>query len=151
MKSRHVKKHFLKWVENSCTDKRREEIQSHLKTCTECHHYYQKMSDVLQNPDLGVFPRLEPDRYLPTRIRAGEIGARSHAGGDGHPSRLTWSLAGLLILLAIGLGIIMGSAVFRPNISVEEQLAGEYYQAFTQNEISYQLDSIFDIQNGDEK
>lgn len=146
----HVTKYFLDWVENSIAEKRKKKIESHLVVCDKCREYYRQMEELFRLPDKSLLSDLESDPFLPTRIQAGmtEI---THLNRANLPvSRIRWSLSGVMVI-GVSIGIFIGSSVFRPIAFTDRELAAEYYEAFTTNDGVNQLDSAFDLQNGEGK
>jgi predicted anti-sigma-YlaC factor YlaD len=146
----HVTKFFLDWVENSITEERKKKIESHLTVCDKCREYYRQMEELFRLPDQALLSDLEPDPFLPTRIQAGTMETTPLNRASLPFSWIRWSLSGLVVM-GTSIGIFIGSSVFRPSTFTDRELAAEYYEAFATNDGVNQLESAFNLQNGEGK
>lgn len=123
---------FLQWIEGRVEEKTRPEIQEHLDGCEGCRSYFDKMSFLMSELDTAAPPRLKPDAFLPTRIRAlaEQRRARKAAG-----KRFAWgrvSLVGASFLLAVTAGVILGTGLTSASYSSEEtELVQSYSTALS--------------------
>jgi predicted anti-sigma-YlaC factor YlaD len=127
MKHEDAKKLFLDFNEGRVDDAARLRIQEHLARCDECRLYYEKMTLFLEKPDPESIPRLEPDIFLPAKIRAA---AQARRADKPTRKRLAWgrlSLAGVSLVLAVVTGIILGTGLTSASYSSDETEIIESY------------------------
>ena len=162
MTEEHVKNLFLAWSENTLGDGERQRIDEHLETCDDCRSYYAHMTAFLDRPGEDDLPSLEPDPYLPTRIRAladvrGLTDARGGAEGvGGVPATtrrgrwVTMSAMTVMLALAITIGVRLGIELATPGeANGETDLIEAYYEAVFQPGVSDNFDTLFE--NGEEE
>jgi predicted anti-sigma-YlaC factor YlaD len=154
MKHRHVIKRYLDWRENRVDDEVRLEIESHLADCVDCRRYFDKMTELMEGIGPDALPHLEPDPFLPARIRA-----RADAGAPGpaplpRPAfgRLAASLLGVAVVAAAVAGTLIGSGLSSRAIASEETQAivSGYYEAFSQDEFAQQWETVLEPEEEDE-
>jgi predicted anti-sigma-YlaC factor YlaD len=144
----HVKKHFQAWSEGKLDSEAREGVERHIEACVECRGYFSRMSAFLEKPHAGDLPRLEPDPFLPTRLRAG--GSNRRRAVTGWPRWLQASFAGVALVAAVAAGIYLGAGAAREPVNGETQLLTGYYEALSQSGIGDNWDQIMgaDDNNG---
>lgn len=142
MKNRHVIREFQAWNDGRIGDAKRQEIQLHLDECDDCRRYFEKMTALLEGIDPALLPRIEPDPFLPARIRAvAASGARparkAHRSAAARPplGRLGWSMMAASALVAVAIGTLLGSGWSR-TLEEQEQAADAaiveaYYEVFS--------------------
>ena len=151
MKHRRVIKRFPDWNENRVDETTRLEIQRHLDECTECRRYYESMKALMEGIGRDALPHLEPDPFLPARIRE-----RAAAGRRAlpHPvfGRLAASLLGLVVVAAAVAGTLIGTGLSSRAIAGEETQAiiNGYYEAFSQGEFAQEWETVLENEGGDE-
>jgi predicted anti-sigma-YlaC factor YlaD len=131
LKVRHVTKFYSDWLDGRLSDSKQKKVQNHLSSCPQCRSYFLKMSDILTSPVTSELLMLEPDPYLPTRVRALSEEA---SGKSTYPlfRKLKTSVLSLLVVFALGLGIFMGSYFFRtPPSESDTRITQAYYEAFS--------------------
>ena len=147
-KARHIEKYFYDWYRQTLDTKVKDQVESHLKTCTDCQQYYKKMSTLLNQPDLSALPRLTPDPYLPEKIIQRSEHQFSPKKSSTVPRYFRWSFATALIILSFTLGIFLGKGIFySKNADYESQLTSAYYQHFSQSSVLEEFDQIVNLVN----
>lgn len=133
MKHEDVKNLFQDWTEGRVDDKTRPEVQEHLDTCDECRTYFEKMAFLLEKPDPALLPRLEPDAFLPAKVRALSERRRTPAAGKRFAlARLSFVSAAFVI--AVAAGVFLGTGLSKASYSSEEtEIVEAYYEAFSQS------------------
>jgi len=139
MKHRRVINRFQDWNEGRMSEAQRLEIQRHLDDCGECRRYFEKMTTLMEGIGPVALPHLEPDPFLPDRIRANAAAADAHKRGaaKGRPQpifgRLAVSMMSVAVVVAAVAGILLGNGLYsRAEATAEtEALAGAYYEAFS--------------------
>jgi anti-sigma factor RsiW len=153
MKHRHVISQFLDWNENRTGDTERLEIQRHLDDCGDCRRYFEKMSRLMEGVGADALPHLEPDPFLPARIRAVAETAKTPPGSK-YPvfGRLAVSVMSATVVLAAAAGIVIGSGLSsRVSASEETQTIIEgYYEAFAQDEFAQHWETVLESDEEDE-
>ena len=145
MKHENVIELYLEWTEGRVDETTRLAVQEHLEHCHDCRKYYEKMSLLLEKPDASLLPRLEPDPYLLTRIRA--LAEKEYAPtASGRARRwIRYSFASIMLLIAATTGIFLGSGLSTTSTASEEkELIDSYYEAFSQSGFEEEWDSIID-------
>jgi predicted anti-sigma-YlaC factor YlaD len=131
MKRKHVTKFYSDWLDSRLSDGKQNKVKKHLSSCPQCRSYFLKMSDIMKTPVTPDLPILEPDPYLTTRVRALSEEA---TGKSKYPlfRRLKTSVLSLLVVFALGLGILMGSYFSRvQSPESDTQITQAYYKAFS--------------------
>lgn len=112
---------------------RHRELESHLQGCDLCRHSYDQAERLLDAKSLTFLAHLSPDPFLPARIRAHAEDWPHRA--EGRAPWYRWALTSLGIAAAVWIGIQLGSGLSQnPGSINDEELAGAYYQAFSQVE-----------------
>lgn len=143
MKHKQVKKLFQQWNDGRVEEPARPRIQAHLDACDECREYYEKMALLLAKPDAAGRKRLEPDPFLPARIRAI---ARESAAPPAPARRfgvLRTTAVTAMLIVAIAAGVFLGhelSAISRTNGDTD--LAAAYYSTVAQEGFADDLQTI---------
>lgn len=145
MKHEQVQKLFLDWSEGRVDEMARPRIQAHLDECGECRNYYEKIALLLAKPARSDLAHLDPDPFLPARIRA-------LASEDAEPQStgrrfgvLRASFATMIFATAITAGVFLGNGL--SNISHandDADLAAAYYTTFSQAGFADDLQTIVD-------
>ncbi len=147
MKQRHVKKMFLDLQEGKLSEEQRDEVERHLQVCADCQSYYQKMANVIDQADLSIFPQLEPDPFLPTRIKAGhtQLSAESQSSfwGVWQNSKIRWAVSTLMLALALSAGFFLGKGLHSTlSQDQETEIVSAYYDAFSQQTLADGWESV---------
>jgi predicted anti-sigma-YlaC factor YlaD len=146
----HVRKHFQAWNEERLDLEAQRLIETHLEDCAECRMYFERMSQLLQKPEGGDLPRLEPDPFLPGRIRAlAEKSSETARLGLTRPvGWLRLSSYAVLFAVAVAAGVYFGqSAAARGLANGDSQLLTGYYEAFSQTGFADDLEQLVDTDN----
>jgi anti-sigma factor RsiW len=125
MKHRRFIRRFQDWHEGLVGEDERREIQRHLDECGECKRYFEKMTWLMEGIDSARLPHLEPDPFLPARIRATGAGERSLAGGVSGLTAWARPLFGRLgvwvltaaVAVALAVGAFLGSELSSLTVS----------------------------------
>jgi anti-sigma factor RsiW len=156
MKHRHVIKNYLDWADNRAGETERREIERHLDDCDDCRRYFEKMSRLMEGVGSDALPHLEPDPFLPARIRANAeaaSGGRS-APGSKRPAfgRLAVSVLSAGVVVAAAVGIVIGNGLSsRVSASEETQaIINGYYEAFSQDEFAQEWETVLVTEEEDE-
>ena len=150
MKREHVIDSYQAWDDDRLGSQERRSIQQHLDDCDDCRRYYDRMSQLLEARDPSLLPRLEPDPYLSTRVRA--LAEKKHsAPARGRAFALVRVLlSSMMLVVAASVGVYLGKA-----LSVETQRTGDteiinaYYDAFSQQGFESEWEGLFE--NGEEE
>ena len=152
MKHEHVIRSYQALEEGMLNPEERREIQRHLKECTECRTFFEKMSLLLDARDPSLLPTLEPDPFLPTRIRALQ---ESRPATGGFRRAVGWarlSLASLAVLAAALSGVYLGAGLSTASRSVDDsEIIGAYYEAFSPTEFASGWEDLFENGDGDDQ
>ena len=146
MKRPHVKKDFEAWYEGRAQGEEQQAIDRHLAECAECRSHYRRMSQLFDAAKPVLLPRIEPDPFLPERIRAlaraqAEDRARAAAAGRaavahrGGLRRFGAPAMTAAAVLAAVLGVFIGRELsLRAPVgeSVDAAMVDTYYDAFSQ-------------------
>jgi predicted anti-sigma-YlaC factor YlaD len=131
-------------------------VQTHLDDCAECRMYFERMSRLLERPESSDLPRLEPDPFLPARIRAmaddsSADRARATAPGRAIAKPLGWlrlSSLGVMFVVAVAAGVYLGQSIALPRIqNGDSQLVSSYYEAFSQSSFADDWEQLLDTDN----
>ena len=156
MKHRHVIKRFLDWSENRAGKEARLEIQRHLDGCDDCRRYFEKMTKLMEGVGPAALPHLEPDPFLPARIRTRAAGASERPAGaiSLRPAfgRLAVSMLGVAVVAAAVAGTLIGSGLSSRAIAGEEtqSIVNGYYEAFAQDEFAQEWETLLEPEEEDE-
>jgi predicted anti-sigma-YlaC factor YlaD len=106
-----VRKLFQSWMEGRVDTAARSRIQQHLDACGDCKRYYDAMSLLLEKPDRSLLPRIEPDPFLPARIKAL---AAEGPGTQIHAKRFAFvrmSVIAAVCAVAVAAGVFLGTGL----------------------------------------
>ena len=151
MKDRHVIKQFQNWFEDRLSGEEHRMVEEHLDGCKDCGRYFNTMKSLLEGIDSARLPHLEPDPFLPVRIRALAEGSGGKtlpalSAARALPGRLGLSMIGLSVAVAAVAGMFFGSTLSaRADASAQaanESIAGAYYEAFSPSDISSEWEYI---------
>jgi anti-sigma factor RsiW len=147
----HVTRHFQEWIDGRLDNDARRAVESHLDECADCRAYFDRLSFLLEKPRASELPRLDPDPFVPARIRA---------AGKGRGERITlgelirpfgWvrlSLVGGMLAIAVVLGVSMGRGLSGDVARADGDIYSEYYKAFSQSSLSDSWESLVETDNG---
>ncbi len=154
---KHVRDWVVDWSENRLSAEKKNQVDQHLKICTDCRTYFEKMSGVLVHIDPLAFQALTPDPFLPTRIKAlADARQKENASKNGFVwewvGKLQLMISTVMVAVAITLGIFLGKGLASQkdvNISQNTQtsLASEYYDAFSNDDFSYIWETLQENQS----
>lgn len=139
--NQHVTKWYVDWSEKRLGTGRMARVEQHLQSCEACRRYFDKMDALFAPVDPAALPQLQPDPYLPIRIRAlaGQRAAEGRAGQQAGvilPNKVQLGLSGIMLMAAISIGVYLGKGlatyqtVTSPPDS-ESDLVSQYYDAFS--------------------
>lgn len=154
MKDRHVIKQFQNWFEDRLGEEENRLVENHIRDCEKCGRYFGNMKSLLEGTDPARLPHLEPDAFLPVRIRAlaGKDGAHT-TPTRALTGRLGWSLMGLSVAVAAVAGLFFGSTLSaRADASAraaDMAIADAYYEVVSQRDIPTQWESVL-LENGED-
>ncbi len=138
--NKHVTKWYVDWSEKRLSAGRMTRVEQHLQTCQTCRRYFEKMDALMAPADPAALPQLQPDPYLPGRIRA-LSGQRSATGrgelpaGTGLPNKAQLGFSGVMLIAAIFIGGYLGKGLAAyqttpPLSNSDSSLVVQYYDAF---------------------
>lgn len=137
MDHKTAKDKCLEWIEDGLDAEERRVVQQHLDECGECLKYYERISLVVERPQTALLPRLTPDPFLPSRVRALSEERRVARGRRGTVGWARLSVAGAMLILAAAAGIYLGNGFYASTRSAEDvELADAYYEAFSPSDFS---------------
>ncbi len=70
MKQKHIKKWVIPYLEGRLNEEEKIAVEQHLSRCADCREFYQFIREVEYEAPVDIFPQLQADPYLPTRIKA---------------------------------------------------------------------------------
>ncbi len=147
MKRKHVKYLFQDWLENKLDVQNRKKVEVHLEDCEACRMYYKQLSTIINQPELSSLKDLQPDPYLPTRIKSvldKEISDDSYFKSF---HLLRWIITTGVLIVAFGMGIFLGNELYTSfRKQVENELISAYYEALSQDTISDRFTYFVDMQ-----
>jgi predicted anti-sigma-YlaC factor YlaD len=154
---RHATKHFQAWTEERLDREAQRLIEIHLEDCAECRAYFERMSQLLEKPEESDLPRLEPDPFLPGRIRGLAEKSSETAHAD-WPARLGlmrpvgWlrlSYYGFLFAVAVAAGVYFGQSAAARGLmgNGDGQLLTGYYEAFSQSGFADDWEQLLDTES----
>ena len=127
----HYRKYLVDWLEGRLSADKKEEIESHLKTCSSCRTYYSKMQELLDTPPEGILPELEPQPYEITKIQSLALkdDSEQHSVFSLFPFKMAfiYSIALIFTLLT---GFWMGKDLVQKSSSSELYSSIEQEQSF---------------------
>lgn len=151
MKRKHVKYLFQDWLEKKLYGRKRNKVEAHLEDCEDCRMYYQKLSTIINRPELLSIKELQPDPYLPTRIKSVLEKEISEDSNSKSFYFLRWIISTGVLIVAFGMGIFLGNGLYTSfRKQVENELISAYYEALSRDTISDRLTYFVDIQEEEE-
>ena len=145
--SEHVIKYFQDWIEDNLDEKRKNEVTEHLKECSVCQIYYQKLKGVLEPVGTSEESKLTPDPFLPVKIENLIKGKETKSAS--FTPVLRWSFASVGIFVACLIGIILGSSIAETQSEeITSEIFYEYYDAFSQSGIGDTWDYFSNLDGG---
>ena len=153
MKDRHVINRFQNWSDDRLDEQARLEIQRHLGDCDDCRRYFEGMTKLMEGAGPEALPRLDPDPFLPARIRAATEASRN-GGKAARPAfgRLAGSMMGTAVIVAAVAGVLIGGGLSSRATAGEETraLVDGYYEAFSPSDIDGEWEALLAGDNGEE-
>ena len=150
MNNNHVIESYQAWDDKRVTPEERRTIQQHLEECAECRRYYENMSLLLEEPDPSLLPRLEPDTFLPTRIRAEVEGKKTRHARRRAVGWARLSAAGAMVVVAATFGVYLGKGLSTDSQSADDMaMIDAYYEAFSPTSIVDDWASLLENGEGD--
>ena len=153
---KHIAKHFQAWSEGRLDGEAQRLIETHLEECAECRMYFERMSSLLEKSTASDLPRLEPDPFLPGRIRGLAEKSSTTAHAD-WPARLGlirplgWlrlSYYAVLFAAAVAGGVYVGQgAAAWSSGDGDDQLLTGYYEAFSQSGFADDWEQLVAVEN----
>lgn len=149
MTHKQVISQFQDWFEDRLKKEQKTKLERHLDECPECRMYFERMSLLLRAPDKDLFPELQPDPFMATRIKAMSRQKR-HWFQPVH--WLKWTLVGAATSLAILIGVEMGNSLYTiTQADYGNEIVVTYYQAFSQNGIADQWQDVINSEKDTNK
>ena len=156
MKNKHVKDFFLDWFELKLNNNKVKMIENHLESCTECRMYYDKVQNVLNNPDMINLPKLEPDLFLPTKIKELAKGQKGkHQILKQLKGKIQVSFSTVIIIFGLGIGIFLGKWMSNTNTETnpltETEIVSSYSSMFSDEGLGQVWSNLTIENNGENK
>ncbi len=143
MEHRIVKENYQAWSDGRLGAGERRSVEEHLGACDECRTYYAKMSILIEKTDPALVPRLAPDPFLPSRVRAVVDGRRNQTIQRRARGWLRVSAAGVVFVVAVTAGVYLGRGLTTGRDNAEEaRIAEAYYEAFSPSDFSGVWESV---------
>ncbi len=144
---KHVTKYFQDWIEDNLDDEQKTKVTEHLKECSVCQIYYQKLKGVLEPVDSNEEPKLTPDPFLPVKIENLIKGKEKKPAS--FATVLRWSFASVGIFVACMIGFTLGSGIAETQSEeLTSEVFYEYYDAFSQSGIGVTWDYLSNLDGG---
>ncbi len=152
MKEKHFKYLFMKYQEKRLSAGELNSLNLHLKECAECREYFRR-ADSIFNTDLTPALELEPDQYLPARIKALADRNRREKLLEKKLKVKQFSLVSLASAAAVAIGIFLGSGFNNYSIQSTQRsgVYSAYYNAFSQQSVADKLESALSAELGGKK
>lgn len=150
MKNQHVRKYFLDWLEPKLNTNKVEMIDQHLQSCTECKEYYDKMQIIFSKPELSNLPTLQPDAFLPTKIK--ELAKQKGSEYQFYnflKSKYRVTLGTVMIICALMIGIFLGKWMSNKESVSETEIVLSYSTMFSDEGIGQVWNNIVAEGNGE--
>lgn len=149
MKNKHVTEFFLDWFELKLNNRKVEMIEKHLESCKECRTYYDKVQDILNNPDTTIFPKIHPELFLPTKIK--ELAKEHHNKNQfwALKNKIQVSFSAAIIIFALMIGIFLGKWMSDNNIVTEIEIISSYSSMFSNEGLGQVWSNITTENNGE--
>lgn len=152
MKKTHMKKYFLDWHERKLSQPKMDSIENHLKACSECREYFEKMQLFLGEPDVAALPELQPDAFLPTRIKAGAKQAKHGITSfEAWKTRFRLSFGTAMIIIALTVGAFLGKWMSGKEAISETEIVLSYSSMFSNQGVGEFWDNIITEKNGEQQ
>lgn len=139
----HIKSKFLDWFESRLSEVEMHKIEEHLSECSECKNYFELMQDLTSPSIQKGLNELEPDPFLPTRIKAIVNGEKNEAKSKHVLSFLRLLFFSLASSAAILIGIMLGQGLYNSKQSYQnnQSIVSAYYQVYSQEGLSDNFES----------
>jgi predicted anti-sigma-YlaC factor YlaD len=138
----HIRSLLLPWIELSLNEQQQRRVEEHLKECTSCRQYYESMSHTLLPSEKTTQDTLEPDPFLPTRIRA-MVDSSVAQSRQKTQAAVRWTLRTVMFAIAVGFGIFMGEQLsYRPPAVTDQNIITEYSEMLQVEGIADRLQSV---------
>lgn len=150
MKDQHVRKYFLDWLELNLNTNKAEMIERHLQNCTECKEYYDKMQVILNKPEPSDLPKLQPDAFLPTKIK--ELAKSKESKYQFYnflKPKFRMTFGAVMIICALIIGIFLGKWMSYKESVSEIEIVLSYSTMFSDDGIGQIWDNIVAERNGE--
>jgi predicted anti-sigma-YlaC factor YlaD len=148
----HLKQYFVDWSEGRLKQHQMDQIEQHLKSCPDCQAYFGKMQMFLAEPDPVALPELEPDYFLPTKIK--ELAKQSK---DEQSSFKLWkkrirvALGTATVVLALLIGVFFGKWMSDKQEFSETEIMLTYSTMFTDQGIGEVWNNVVTEENGEQQ
>jgi predicted anti-sigma-YlaC factor YlaD len=142
--NKHIKSKFLEWSEGSLSKGEMIEIEQHLSGCSDCKKYFDLMIKLVSPDTKNNLKELEPDPFLPTRIKAIVDTEKKDFSSKPVMTYLRWFFITLVSSLAIFLGIMLGQGLYnsKQNYNSSSSIVSDYYQVYSQEGLSNNFESV---------
>lgn len=149
MKSQHIKKYLLEWLDDKLSPDQMKMIKDHLVHCRECREYYAKMEVFLTKPDSPGLPRLQPDYFLPTKIKElAKKNGRNRALRASKKIKYQITFGTIIVFFALISGIFMGKWISQTPAVSETEVVLSYGSMLSDDGINQVWDNIGTQTNG---
>lgn len=149
MKNKHVKKYLFDYLENKLSDQKKSDVKNHLEECKECISEFNLMNDLLNIINKNYYNEIEPDPYLPQKIKVLDSESKNSKVEKSLFEKLKWSFAVAAFSVAVYLGILMGTGLSSTATDYNEsEIVSAYYNAFSQQSISDRMEILLQSEKG---
>jgi predicted anti-sigma-YlaC factor YlaD len=141
----HVKGNFLAYHEKKLHAATLRMVEEHLNQCVSCSSYYRMMDEIVSAADRAMLSDIEPDPYLPSRVKALVEGRAVRRRYATEHAWVRAALGAVMLFVAVGIGIFLGQGIAVTNSANDSaSIATTYLEAFTQRGFGDYLASAAD-------
>ena len=141
---------FLLWFEQRLAPDKRMKVERHLLDCIACRAWFEASTELLGTPSVHA-RTLEPDPFLPTRIRAlaERDGQRTHAG---FRPAVRWAAGTVAVAAALLIGVYLGDGITRTQSTITDQeIVDQYARSVAMAGINDRWQSVAETTGGKAK
>ncbi len=129
-KDKHIKHLVIDLLENKLSDEKKRSVKNHLNRCGECGVYYNQMQKILTPAGTDILPELDPDPFLPTRVKA-NAQPKNISKKNISTLIIRWSLITAASFAAILIGILLGTRLSKNQAAYNNrEIITAYSEAF---------------------
>jgi predicted anti-sigma-YlaC factor YlaD len=143
----HLHRQFLPWLEARLSPAKRSEVERHLSECERCRRWYERSTALLRSKPL-VLRTLEPDPFLPTRIKA--LAEHDHVRAHtGMRAAVRWAAGSVAVAAALLLGLYIGDGVYAASpVTSDQEIVEQYSRTVAMAGINDHWQSVAETTGG---